>query len=436
MKDDVLLNRLFRLKDHCTTPAREMLAGFTAFLTLSYIIFVNPNILQAAGMNFEAVFVATCLAGALGSLLMAFLANYPLAVAPGMAVNVYFTYVIVQKAGYSWETALGAVFLTGIIFLIITITPIRQWVIAAIPKNLVYALSAGIGIFIALLALKSAGLIDMEPNAWIHVGHIESLSSALFVVGLLLIVILDYFKILGALLISILVTTVLGFFLGLGHFYGIFSPPPSLKPTLGALQFQGLFHWHSLDVLFTLFLVVFFDGTGTLLGLLHLPEMKAEAANTKRLSRALLADSIVTIIGSWLGTASTSPFTESAAGIRMGGRTGLTALTIAFLFLIALFFAPLAKTIPIYAVTPALLYVGLSMTKNLLRIDWRNFSESLSALVTIIMIPISFSIASGLGLGILIYLLMKLITGKIKELNGILVIIGILFILYFLNPIL
>ncbi len=410
-----------------------MLAGFTTFLTMSYIIFVNPQILHVAGLDLGAVFVATCLTATLGCMLMAFLANYPIAVAPGMAVNVYFTYVVVQGLGYSWQSALGAIFITGIIFFLVTATNIRRYIIEAIPKNLAIALAVGIGIFIALLALKSAGIVQATPDKLLSLGHVKSLPTLLFMLGFFIIVILDYHKIFGSIIIGIVLITVAGILLGVSQFYGIFSYPPSIKPTLLALQFKDIFHLQGISVLFALFLVVFFDGTGTLLGFLQQPEFARDgSARMPFFSRALFADCIATIFGSLVGTSSTSPFIESAAGIRVGGRTGLTTLTIAILFLLALFLSPLAKTVPLYAVAPALLYVGVLMIRNIIRLNWNDFSEILPCLITMFMIPFSFSIADGLGCGVISYNAIKLICGKTKDLNWVLFILGLIFIAYFI----
>lgn len=425
------MEKIFKLKENHTTIKQEIFAGVTTFLTMSYIIFINPNILQAAGMTLGAVFVATCIVAALGSLLMAFLANYPIAVAPGMAINVYFTYVIVHELGYSWQRALGIVFIAGVIFFLITFTKIRRWVIDAIPASLATALGAGIGIFIALLAFKNSAIIQAKPDAMIHWGQIESWSTLLFVLGFFLIVILDYLQVVGAMVIGILVITLVGVLCGVSHYDGIFAYPPSLRSTYFALDVKDIFHLQSINVIFALFLVMFFDGTGTLVGLLQQqPELMQ--SRLPRLARGLFADSLATLVAPLLGTTSTSPFIESAAGIRVGGRTGLTALTVAILFVCALFLSPLAKTIPDYAVSPALLYVGILMVKSAVRLNWRSVSEIIPAIVTMITIPFTFSIADGFGCGVISYVVIKLCVGKIKDLNLMLVILGLLFILYFI----
>lgn len=423
------LNRYFQLSENNTSISIELLAGLTTYLTMSYILFVNPQILHLAGMDFNAVFVATCLVTALGSFLLGVLANYPIVIAPGLALNVYFTYVVVQNFGYSWQDALGAVLISGILFLILTVSQLRRWIIEAFPKNLNIATAIGIGIFLMLIALKTVGLIEANKNTLLALSNISSPKTLLFFLGFLLIVTLDYFKIFGSILIGILITSVIGILCGVSQFHGIFALPPSMKPTWLAVHMHAI-SYQDVSIIFSFLLVALFDSTGTLIGILLHPSFNAK--QTKRISFALLSDSIATVAGAFFGTSSASPFIESAAGIRAGGRTGLTAVFVAFLFLLSLFLSPLAATIPNYAVTPALFYVGLLMVKYLTELNFKDFSEYIPAIITFTMIPFTFSIASGLGLGIISYVLLKLLSGKTKDLNLILIVLALVFVVFFL----
>lgn len=427
-----MIHKFFKLDENNTSIRTECLAGLTTFLTMSYIIFVNPDILQSAGMDFGAVFVATCIVTAIGSLLIGIMANYPVAIAPGMALNVYFSYVIVQALGYSWQSALGAVFISGVLFFIITITKIRRWIVESIPNNLNIAIAVGIGIFISLLALKSGGVIKANSKTFMTLSDITSTTTVLFFLGFCFIVALDHLKIPGAIIISILSVTLVSIILGVSQFHGIFAMPPSIHPTFFKFNLDDMMHFEGFSIIFAFLLVTLFDATGTLIGVLQQTKFRKDPQRVKRLSQSLLADSLTTIAGSLLGTSSTSPFVESVSGIRVGGRTGLTAIVIAILFLFSLFLSPLAKTIPSYAVAPALLYVGLLMVKSIIHLDYDDFSEYVPSIITVFMIPFSFSIADGLGFGIISYLLIKLFCGKARELNIMLIGLAIIFIIYFI----
>ncbi|MBS0350423.1 MAG: NCS2 family permease [Proteobacteria bacterium] len=428
-----MVYRLFKLSENQSSIPQEIMAGITTFLTMSYIIFVNPSILQSTGMDFGAVYVATCLVTILGCLLMAFMANYPIAVAPAMGLNVFFTYTVVQTLGYSWQNALGIVFISGMIFLLLVATRIRQWIIEYLPENISVGTAAGIGLFITLIALENANIIVRSPGkTLIMAGHLASLPSLLFFIGFFIIAILDYYKIKGAIIIAILITTIISLILGLSHFHGIFAVPPSIKPTLFSLRIGQILNLKDLPVLFTFLLVGFFDATGTLIGVLRQPLFRLDPLRSKRLSRALIADSIATTAGSLIGTASTSTYIESAAGIEAGGRTGLTSLTISILFLVLLFVSPLAQAVPPFAVAPALAYVGLLMLRNIGHISVNDPIEFIPAIIIVIMIPFTFSIADGLGMGLITFVILKIFTGKIKQLNPILWLLAVVFILYFI----
>ncbi|OGT35579.1 MAG: guanine permease [Gammaproteobacteria bacterium RIFCSPHIGHO2_12_FULL_37_14] len=425
-----LIDNLFKLTANRTNFRRECLAGMTTFFTMAYIIFVNPVILGSTGMDWQAVFVATCLVAAIGSLLTGVMSNYPIAVAPGMALNSYFAYVVVQGLGYSWQTALGAVFISGIIFFILTLTRIRNWIVEAIPENINIGLSVGIGIFIMLLALKNIGMINSDPDIFITLGQVQHTIALLFILGLCLIFAFDRLKIPGSIILSILTITIVSVVLGINKFQGVYSLPPSILPTFFALNVSNILNLSGLTVIFSFVLVALFDATGTLIGLLAQPKLIKNPEKEKRLFYALMADSIATIMGALLGTSSTSPFIESAAGIRAGGRTGLTPVIVAALFLLALFFSPLAATVPNYAASAALFYIGLLIIKNVVALNIHDYSEFIPSVVTLTLIPLTFSIADGLGWGILSYIMIKIILGKARSLNYMLLTLGIIFVVY------
>lgn len=426
------IDKLFKLQQNQTNVKTEMLAGFSTFLTMSYIMFINPQILHITGMDLGAVFVATCLVAAIGSIFTGIVANYPIAVAPGMALNVYFTYVVVQALGLPWQTALGAVFISGLIFLALVLTPVRHWLVESIPECLNIGIAIGIGIFIALLALKSSGVIVASPNTFMTLGDLASLPVLLFFIGFCLIVILEHLKISGSIVISIIGVTLLSILLKVGQFHGIFSMPPSVMPTLFKFDGKSLLNVQGLSVILSFLLVVLFDSTGTLIGLSQEKTFFNDPQRKNKISRALIVDSATTVVGACIGTSSVSPFIESESGIRAGGRTGLTAITIGVLFLLALFLSPLAATIPDCAVAPALLFVGILMIKNVIHLNSDDLSDFVPSVVTALMIPCTFSIADGLGLGMISYVLIKLFTGKYREINLTLSILAIVFVVYFI----
>lgn len=410
---------------------RNTVAGVTTFLTMSYIIFVNPSILSAAGMNYGAVFSVTCIVSALACFLMGWLANYPIAVAPGMALNVYFTYVIVRGLGLAWQDALGAVFIAGLLFLLIALSGLRRYIITAIPKALNMAITTGLGLFIALIALRNAGMQIPGINSGVHPAHF-GLQMALFFVGLMAIAACSYYRAPGAILVGILVTTLLGLLFGLCHFHGVFSLPPSIAPTLLHFRFDHLLSLQGLSVIFAFLFVTLFDCTGTLVGLLSEAKLIDRTDTQQRMARGLVATSIATVCGGALGTSSTSPYLESATGINVGGRTGVTAFVVGGLFILALFLSPLAATIPNFATAPALLFVGCLMMRNITSINWSDYTELIPSLITVLVIPYTLSIADGVGAGILSYTILKIICRKRNELNATLIVLSLLFIFYFL----
>lgn len=423
-----MLEKFFQIKEHSTSIRTEVLAGITTFLTMSYIIFVNPEILSTTGMDRNAVFAATCLAAALGSLIMALVANWPIGMAPGMGLNAFFAFTVVGAMGYSWEQALGAVFISGIIFMILTISGIRSWLIKGIPKSLQYAIAAGIGLFLAIIALGSSGIVVAHPATKIALGDLTSAPALYAILGFFIIAALDALRVRGAILIGILAVTVLSMLTGHNEFQGIFSAPPSIASTFMQLDIFGVIQTGFLHVILVLVLVEVFDATGTLIGIARRANLIPEG-KPNRLGRALFADSGAILAGSVLGTSSTTAYVESASGVQAGGRTGLTALTVAVLFLLALFIAPLAGSVPAYATAPALLYVAGLMMREIREIDWDDATESTPAALTAITMPFTYSIANGLAFGFISYVVLKVMTGKFKDIHPATVIVAGLFVI-------
>lgn len=426
-----MLERTFQLSAHGTTVKTELLAGLTTFLTMAYIIFVNPDILAAAGMPKDAVFVATCLAAALGSAIMGLYANYPIALAPGMGLNAYFAFAVVQGMGFTWQQALGAVFISGILFILISLFKLREAIVNAIPRSLKFAISAGIGLFLAIIGLKNAGLIAAHPATFVTLGDLNQPGPVLAVIGFFIIVALEQRKVPGAIIIGILAVTVAAVLMGLTPFAGIVAAPPSLAPTFMQMDLAGALNMGLLTVILTFFLVELFDASGTLIGVAHRAGLLDKDGKLPRLKRALLADSTAIAAGAALGTSSTTAYIESAAGTAVGGRTGLTAVTVAVLFLAAIIFAPLAGTVPAYATAPALCYVAVLMLKGLAEIAWDDLTEAAPAVVTAITMPFTFSIAHGIAFGFISYAAIKILAGRVKELPPMVAVIAVVFVLKF-----
>ena len=426
-----MLSSYFKLAEHGATVRTEILAGITTFLTMAYITFVNPLILSDAGMDFGAVFVATCLAAAIGTLVMGLYANYPIALAPGMGLNAYFTYGVVQGMGHAWQVALGAVFISGLLFIVLSLLPIRAWLINAIPRGLKLAISAGIGLFLAVIALKNAGVVVDHPATLITLGDPLSWPVILAFLGFFVMIALDRNKVPGAVIIGILATTAVGLVLGVSEWKGLASLPPDPTPTFLQMDLGGALQIGLVTIVFTFLFVDLFDTAGTLVGLAHRAGLLDEQGRLPRLRQALLADSTATAAGAVLGTSTTTSYIESAAGIKAGGRTGLTAVTVAVLFLLALFFSPLAQTVPGYATAPALLFVACLMARGLAEIDWEDVTEYAPAVVTAIAMPLTFSIAHGLGIGFITYAAVKLLSGKGAECPVAVYVIAVLFIVKF-----
>ncbi len=407
----------------------ELLAGLTTFLTMAYIAFVNPTILHDAGIDQGAVFTATCLVTAFACVLTGLFANTPIGIAPGMALNIYFTYGVVQGLGIPWQQALAMVFVSGLLFILVSLSSLRRLLIEAIPEQLQIAILIGISLLIALIALQTNHLVVGSPHTLMHLGDLSRPESLLFFLGFILILLLDYYRVPAAIIIGILVISLLSLLTGLTTWKGFIALPPSISPTFLKLDFSGLMSITSLKATFTFFLIAVFDATGTLIGLLNQSAFKDNAHYSKRLSKSLTADAIASAAAGLLGSASTSPFIESAAGIQAGGRTGITALVIAGGFILMLFCFPLAQAIPSFAVGPALLYVACCMMRHLGSLKMTNITETAPCMLTIMMIPFSLSIADGIGAGIVLYTLLRLFTRQ--SVNPLLFILTMIFIIFF-----
>lgn len=425
-----MLERLFKLSENKTTFRTEILAGVTTFLTMCYIIIVNPMILSETGMDHGAVFVATCLAAAIGCLVMGIVANYPIALAPGMGLNAYFTYSVCLGMGVSWQTALAAVFVSGIIFIAISMFKIREAIVNAIPMSLKLAIGGGIGLFLALIALKNAGVIVDNPATLVGLGDLKQPTVLLALLGFLMVVVMHHFKVRGAIIISILVLTAISTALGLSEFKGVVGEIPSIAPTFMQMDFEGLFTASLIGVIFVFFLVDLFDSTGTLVGVSHRAGLLQDG-KLPRLKKALFADSSAIVAGAALGTSSTTPYIESSAGVAAGGRTGLTAVIVGLLFIACLFLAPLAQSVPGFATAPALLFVGVLMIQGIVHIDWDDITEAVPAFLTVVFMPFTYSIADGIAMGFISYALIKLLTGKAKSVPYMVWIIAALWALKF-----
>jgi AGZA family xanthine/uracil permease-like MFS transporter len=419
--------RFFRLAENGTTVRTEVLAGLTTFLTMAYIIFVNPQILSAAGMPQDSVFVATCLAAFVGTMVMALVANYPIALAPGMGLNAYFAFVVVGTMGFTWQEALAAVFVSGILALVVSVLPIRAWIINAIPQSLKMATSAGIGFFLGIIALQSAGVVVDHPATLVTAGDFTAAAPVLALLGFAVVVALNQLRVPGATIIGILLVTVIGIPLGAAQLSGFVSMPPSPAATFLAMDFAKVATGAFWIVALSMFFVDFFDTAGTLVGVAHRAKLLDDQGRLPRLRQALLADSSGTVLGSIIGTSNTTSYVESASGVAAGGRTGLASAVTGLCFLAALFFAPLAGSIPAYATAAALLYVAVVMARGLAEVEWEDLTEAAPAAVVAMTMPLTYSIATGLGLGFIAYVLLKLFTGRMRELNVAVVVMAVIF---------
>ena len=412
------LDNFFKTKAHNTDIQTEIVAGITTFITMAYIIFVNPQMMAQTGMDHGAIFVGTCLAAAIACLFMGLFANWPVGLAPGMGLNAFFTYTVVGEMGYAWETALGAVFIAGVLFFIMSITPLRRWMLDSIPLNLRVAMGAGVGLFIGFIGLKNGGIIISDGATFLSLGDFTNSSTLLAGLGFLLIAILSIRKIPGAIIIGILTVTLLSIILNLVEFDGIFALPPDVTPVFLELDIFGALDIAMISVIVSFLFVNLFDTAGTLFGIASRANFLDETGNIRNMDKALKADSSSSIFGSFFGCAPVTSYVESSAGIETGGRTGLTAVVIGILFLLATFLSPFAATVPAYATSGALIYVAILMLSGMEKLNWDDQSELLPALVMVVMIPLTFSIANGIALGFLAYVSIKVFIGKFSNISS------------------
>jgi AGZA family xanthine/uracil permease-like MFS transporter len=433
-----MLERIFRLTAHETTVRTEVLAGFTTFLTMVYIVVVNPAIMGDAGMSISAVAAATCIAAGFGSILMGLLSNYPLALAPGMGLNAYFTYTVVKGMGVPWETALGCVFISGAAFLVLTLIGVRQLIVNAIPSALLSAVAGGIGLFIAFIGLKDAGIIVSNPATSVGIGNLTTPTAALSLLGLVIIGALQVWKVRGAMLIGIVVTTLGGWALGLAHIAPTKYSLSDISATAFKLNVPAAFNMRGglgvtlLEIVFVFLFVDLFDNVGTLVAVSKKAGLIDQTGTIPRLNRILMSDSIATMVGALMGVSTTTSYIESAAGVAVGGRTGLTSVVVGILFLATLFVAPLVQAIPTAATAPALIMVGALMIGALAEVDWSDPGVAIPAFLTAITTPLTYSIANGLAFGITSYAALKLLGGKARRSDWLLFVLAVLFVLRFI----
>ena len=413
-----MLEKIFNLKANNTSLKREILAGMTTFVTMSYIIFVNPQMMAESGMDYGASFVGTCVAASIACFFMGLYANWPVGLAPGMGLNAFFTYTVVGGMGYPWEIALGAVFWSGILFTIMSITPLRKWMLEGIPLNLRIAMGSGVGLFIGLIGLKSGGIISGNDATLVSLGNMNEESTLLAILGFLIIAILSLRKVSGSIIIGILTITSIAIFSGLVKFTGIISLPPDPLPVFLKLDIIGAFDVAMISVIISFLFVNFFDTTGTLLGVANRAKLIKKTGEIQNLDKAIKADSTSSILGSFFGCAPVTSYVESSAGIEIGGRTGLTAVVTGFAFLLSIFLSPLSEMVPPYATAGVLIYVAILMLSDVERLDWSDSSEILPSLIIIIMIPLTFSIANGIALGFITYTLIKIALNKYREISS------------------
>lgn len=435
MQNQCFLAKFFHLEQHNTDVKTEIIAGITTFLTMVYIVFVNPSILGVAGMDTQVVFVTTCLIAAFGSIFMGLFANLPVALAPAMGLNAFFAYVVVSKIGLSWQVGMGTIFWGAVGLLTFTLFQIRYWLIASIPLSLRVGITAGIGLFIALMGFHNAGIIVPNEATLMSLGDLHSSTVLLGILGFFIIVILSSKNIHASVLVSIIVTTVLSLLLGKTEFHGIFSMPPSITSVVGQVDIGGALQGDLLGIIFSFMLVNLFDSSGTLLGVTDKAGISNAQGTFPKMKQALYVDSISSVTGAYLGTSSVTAYIESSAGVSVGGRTGLTAVVVGILFLIVMFISPLASIVPPYATAGALIYVGILMSSSLIKVRWDDLTEATPAFITAAMMPFTYSITEGISLGFISYCVMKLFTGKAKEVSIPVWLIAVLFLLkiIFLN---
>ena len=425
------LNRYFEIKSKGSSVRTEILAGVATFLTMAYIIVVNPSILSKADMDFGAVFVATILAAVVGCSIMGWWAKWPVALAPGMGLNAFFAFGIVLGLKQPWEVALGAVFVSGVLFLILSLTGLREWVINSIPKSLKLGIGAGIGLFLAIIGLKSAGVVVDHPATLVGLGDITGLPVILFAAGFAIMTVLDRLRVPGGIIIGILAVSIIGWVTGVADFQGVASLPPSLAPTLFKLDIAGALTATMIGVVFAFLFVDFFDTAGTLTSVANLADKIDADGKIDGVGRAVISDSVATIAGALFGTSNTTSYIESAAGIKEGGRTGLTAVVVSLLFLLCLVLAPLAQSIPAYATAAALVFVATFFMRNIVEIDWDDATEFAPAMLAAILMPLTFSIANGIAIGFITYAVVKVASGRITEASPAVFLVAALGVLHY-----
>ena len=413
-----LVEDFFKLKEYNTSIQKELLAGFTTFVTMAYIVFVNPQIMALAGMDQGAVFVGTCIAAALACLLMGLFANWPVGLAPGMGLNAFFTFTVVGELGYSWEIALGSVFLAGVLFFLMSVTRLRGWMIDSIPLNLRIAMGAGVGLFIGFIGLKSGGIIVSNDATFLKLGDLSNQETLLAALGFLLISVLAIRKVPGAILIGVLSTTLVALAFGMIQYNGLVSMPPSLEPVFLKLDILGALNISMITIVMSFLFVNLFDTTGTLLGVANRANLVDAEGNADNLDKALKADSSVSFLGTFFGCSPVTSYVESSAGVEAGGRTGLTAIFIGLFFILTMFLSPLALIVPASATAGALIYVSILMLSGMEKLNWSNMIDLLPALIIIVMIPLTFSIADGIALGFLSYVVLKIGHGEITKISS------------------
>ena len=406
-----MLERIFSLKSNNTSVRQELLAGFTTFVTMAYIIFVNPQIMSISGMDQGASFVATCIAAAIACMFMGFYANWPVGLAPGMGLNAFFTFTVVGELGYSWEIALGAVFIAGILFVIMSVTNLRKWMLESIPLNLRISMGCGVGLFVGFIGLKSGGLIISNEATLLSLGNFAQIETLLSALGFLIISILAVRKVPGAIILGVLIITLIGIGIGLIEFNGLVSVPPSIAPTFLKMDILGALDVAMISIIFSFLFVNLFDTAGTLLGVANRANLVNKDGEIIDIDKALKADSSSSVVGTFFGCSPVTSYVESSAGVEAGGRTGLTAVIVGIFFLISIFFSPLASIIPTFATAGALIYVAILMLSGMEKLNWSEITELLPALIIIVMIPLTFSIANGIALGFIAYITLKVFTG-------------------------
>ncbi|MFZ7267040.1 NCS2 family permease [Avibacterium avium] len=432
MENQSFLQKLFKLNQKNTTAKTEIIAGITTFFTMVYIVFVNPSVLGDAGMDKQVVFVTTCLIAAFGTIVMGLFSNLPIALAPAMGLNAFFAYVVVSKLGYSWQVGMGAIFWGSVGLFVLTLFQIRYWLMASIPLSLRVGIGAGIGFFISLIGFKNMGLVVANPATLVALGELHNPQVLMGILGFFIIVVLAARKIYSGVLISIAVVTTLALlFDDSVVFHGVISMPPSLAPVVGKVDIMGALDTALLGIIFSFLLVNLFDSSGTLLGVTDKAGISDEKGRFPKMKQALYVDSVSAVAGSYIGTSAISTYIESGAGVSVGGRTGMTAVVVGVLFLLTIFFSPLASVVPPYATAGALVYVGILMASSLIRVQWEDLTEATPAFITAAMMPFTYSITEGIAFGFISYCVMKVCTGRWKEVNAPVWVVSLLFIAKF-----